>query len=149
MSEQRIDTKGAYQEQVEVTGRVLAVDIPKGQCQLWLDDSTYVPLAFTEKQEPCIANALMSRKHRELTALGVGEFTPDGVLKRIVRADQLSLSYDMIKPRDPNAPNGTAHDLMERIAKRFENLPEEVLEQIPTDLSMRVNTPGYCSVCGK
>ena len=139
MAEQRTDTKGAYQDQVEVTGRVLAVDIPKGQCQLWLDDSTYVPLAFTEKQEPCIANALMSRKHRELTALGVGEFTPDGVLRRIVRADQLSLSYDFEKP-DPNIPEGsTAHDLMERIAKRFENLPEEELARIPTDLAKRAS----------
>ena len=137
MSEQRTDTKGAYQDKVEVTGRVLAVDIPKGQCQLWLDDSTYVPLAFTEKQEPCIANALMSRKHRELTALGVGEFTPDGALKRVIRADQLSLSYDFEK-RDPDAP-----DLMETLDKLFSDLPEEEWENVPTDFAKLLSERGH------
>ena len=135
---------GAYEKRVEVTGRVLEVNIPKGQCQLWLDDTTYVPLAFTKKQEPCIANALKSHSHRQLTAVGIGEFTSEGVLKRIVRADQLSLSYDMIEPRDPNAP-----DLMETLDKLFSDLPEEELAKIPTDLSMRANTPGYCAMCGK
>ena len=139
MTERHTDSNGAYQDQVEVTGRVLAVDIPKRQCQLWLDDATYVNIAFTEKQEPCISNAFMSRKHRELTVRGKGEFTPDGVLKRIVRADELSLSFDMIEPRDPNSPRGTAHDLMERIAKRFENLPEEELERFPADFAKRAS----------
>ena len=127
----------SYEKQVEVTGRVLAVDIPKGQCQLWLDDTTYVPLAFTEKQEPCIANALMSHKHRELTALGVGEFTPDGTLKRIVRANQLSLSYEH-ESSDPNSP-----DLMETLDKLFSDLPEEEWENVPTDFGKPLSEHGH------
>lgn len=129
MAEQSIDT---YRKQVEVTGRVLEVSIPKGQCQLWMNDSTCVPLAFTEKQEPCISNALKSHKYRELTVSGIGEFTPDGVLKRIVRADEFRLSYNKTELCYPNAPS-----LMDRIMRRFDDIPEEELEKLPSDLSIR------------
>lgn len=149
MSEQRKDGDGTYQDRVEVTGRVLEVNVLKKQCQLWLDDDTYVPLAFTEEQEPRIATALKAHKDRELTARGVGEFTPDGVLKRVVSADELALEYDS-RILEPTVSEGSsADDLMEWIDELFSDVPEEELARIPTDLSMRVNTPGYCSVCGK
>ena len=136
MTEQPMHSKDTYQREVEVTGRVLAVNIPKGQCQLWLDDSTYIHLAFTEKQEPCIANALTSHKHRELTALGVGEFTPDGTLKRIVRADRLSLSYEH---KNPNPNGSTARNLMDVLDELGRGIPEEELENFPTDLAQRAS----------
>ena len=149
MAEQRTDTNGLYQDKVEVTGRVLEVNILRKQCQLWLDDTKYIPLAFTEEQEPRIATALKAHKDRKLTARGVGEFTPDGTLKRIIQADELILAWDIQILKPAASKSSSAHDLMERIAKRFENLPEEELARYPTDLSMRVNTPGYCSVCEK
>ena len=149
MTEQLTDTKGVYQDSVEVTGRVLEVNILKKQCQLWLDDDTYVPLAFTEEQEPRIATALKAHKDRELTVRGVGEYTPDGVLKRVVRADELILAYDNRILEPVVSKGSSAHDLMDRIAELGRGIPEEELARIPTDLSMRVNTPGYCSVCGR
>ena len=143
MSERHTDSNGTYQDSVEVTGRVMEVNILKKQCQLWLDDTTYVPLAFTEEQEHRIATALKAHKDRELTARGVGEFTPDGTLKRVVHADELILEYDsrILEPRDPNG--STAHDLMERISKRFDNLPEEEWENVPTDFAKLLSERGH------
>ncbi len=130
MPEQHRDTDGTYQDRVEVSGRVMEVNIRKKQCQLWLDDTTYVPLTFTEKQEPRIATALQRHKSEWLTVRGRGEFTPDGVLKRIVRADNLNLSHG----NDPNAPG-----IMERIDEIFGDVPDEVWDKVPADLSMRLD----------
>ncbi len=133
MSERHTDSNGTYQDSVEVTGRVMEVNILKKQCQLWLDDATYVPLAFTEEQEPRIATALKTHKDRELTVRGVGEFTPDGVLKRVVSADELILEYAS-RILEPTVSKGSsADDLMEWIDELFSDLPEEEWENVPTD----------------
>ena len=123
MTEQPTDAKGAYQDSVEVTGRVLEVNILKKQCQLWLDDDTYVPLAFTEEQEPRIATALKAHKDRELTARGVGEFTPDGVLKRVIRADELILAYNSRILEPAVSEGSSADDLMKWMDELFSDLP--------------------------
>lgn len=149
MPKQRKDSDGTYRDSVEVTGRVLEVNILKKQCQLWLDDATYIPLAFTEEQEPRIATALKVHRDRELTARGLGEFTSDGTLKRIVHADELILAYDSRILEPAISKGSSTHNLMERIAELGRGIPEEELERIPSDLSIRVNTPGYCSVCGR
>ena len=143
MTEQRTDTKGVYQDSVEVTGRVLEVNILKKQCQLWLDDDTYVPLAFTEEQEPRIATALKAHKDKELTVRGKGEYTPDGVLKRIVRADELILAYDSRILEPAVSKGSSADDLMKWMDELFSDLPEEEWENVPTDYAKLLSERGH------
>ena len=135
MTKQGKNSDHPYEGEVEVSGRVLEADVRRKRCQVWLDDDTYVSVAFTAgEQESQITSALGSHKHTQVIVHGLGAFTPEGELKGIIRTDRVRLRPLDAPSVDPNAPN-----IMESIAEIVKDVPDEEWDKLPADLSSRLD----------
>ena len=96
--------KGSPENELEVIGRVLLVDIRKMCFQLWKDDGTSVQVQFTKDQEVDVISALMDHASARLRVRGCGEHGSDGVLGKVSSIESLELVPDIATSFDPSDP---------------------------------------------
>ena len=126
-----------HRKPVEITGSVYLINVERRELKLRTDDGFRVPVTFAGEQENRVIAALQMRKQANLKVSGLGEFRPDGVLKRVVSVE--NFGFALIGREIP-------HGVL-TIGERFDaltaDIPEEVWAQIPTDLSERHNYYAY------
>ena len=125
----------AYQDEVDITGKVLEADVRQKKFQIWPDEHMKVTVAFTEEHESRITAALKEHETVSLRVKGRGEFTPQGVIMKISSVTGLDIVSDKEKESfDPDAPR--IEDVIKEIAK---DVPDEEWEKLPHDLTDRLD----------
>ena len=118
-----------HEDRVEISGEVFEADVKKGRFQLWSGEDTAVSVAFTPEQEDQVTTALKEHKTVRLSVKGLGEFSPNGKLHRVLQVDELRLTtavrvYDKsVRPIE---------DLLNELAK---GVPQEEWDRLPSDLN--------------
>ena len=129
--------KTKYLKPVDIVGSVYLINVERRELKLRTDDGFRLPVTFTGEQENRVIAALQMRKQANLKVSGLGEFRPDGVLKRVVSVE--NFGFALIGREIP-------HGVL-TIGERFDALTADILEevwaQIPTDLSERHNYYAY------
>ncbi len=128
----------SYQDEADITGRVLAADVRKRQFQVWIDNQTSVSVAFTAEQESKITTALKEHKAMRLRVRGRGEFTSQGMLRKITEVECL----DTVRGED-SAFDAGAPAIEDVIAEIFRDVPDEEWDRVPRDLSYRLDSYLY------
>ena len=113
---------------IEVTGRVLLVDLHDGSIGLWTADETKITVAFTTEQEREVLTAFDWRTFACLQVQGRGEFV-DGQLQRIAKIHQTKIALDKREKPPDYRP------IWEEIADIVKDIPPEELAKLPTDLA--------------
>jgi len=118
-----------HEDRVEISGEVFEADVKKGRFQLWAGEDTAISVVFTPEQEDQVTTALKEHKTARLSVKGLGEFSPNGKLHRVLQVDELRLTtavrvYDKsIRPIE---------DLLNELAKE---VPQEEWDRLPSDLN--------------
>ena len=102
MEESENNSSRASQGEVDITGRVLQVDIRAGTFEIWPDGEEKITAAFTGEQGSKVLNALVRHSDSHTQVFGQGEYI-DGKLKRIVRVDTIRTIQDKA-PATPTQP---------------------------------------------
>ena len=127
----------SYREKVEITGSVTQINVESCTLKMRTGDGLPVTVTFAAEQEDRVIAALQMRKQANLKVSGLGEFLPDGVLKRVASVE--NFGFELIEREiPPGAPT-----IGERFDALTKDIPEEVWAQIPTDLSERHNYYAY------
>ena len=121
----------SYREPVEITGSVYQINIESRTFKMKTDDGLRVRATYTEETKHRVIEALKYAGERLLMVSGRGEFSHDGVLKRVVKSDRIIFA---IRPReiDPDAPT-----IGDKIDARIAARPPEYWDQFPTNLVER------------
>ena len=129
-----------YRKPVEITGSVYQINIESRTFKMKTDDGLRVTVPYTDETKYRVIEALKYARERLLMVSGRGEFSHDGVLKRVVKSDRIILA---IPPReiDSNAPT-----IGDKIDARIAAHPPEYWEQFPTNLVDRhlAHRHGHC-----
>ena len=128
----------SYQDEVDITGRVLEADVRQRKFQIWIDDKTNVSVTFTREQESVITTALKEHESMRLRVKGRGGFTSQGILKKITQVECL----DSIQGED-SALDASAPRIEDVIADIFRDVPDEEWDRVPRDLSYRLDSYLY------
>ena len=123
-----------YEDEVNVTGRVLEADVRQRKFQLWIDDRTSVHVSFSQEQETEVTTALKDHKILRVKARGRGEFTPQGTLHRIIIVNSLILIRGEEPAFDASAP--AIEDVLAALAKQ---VPDEEWDGLPPNLTDRLD----------
>lgn len=130
----------SYREPVEITGSVYQINIESRTFKIKTDDGLRVTAPYTDETRYRVIEALKYAGERLLMVSGRGEFSHDGVLKRVVRSDRIIFA---IQPReiDPDAPT-----IGDKIDARIAARPPEYWDQFPTNLVERhlAHRHGHC-----
>ena len=113
---------------IEVTGRVLLLDVHDGIIGLWTADETKITAAFTPEQE---REALTAFNWRNITCLqvqGRGEFV-GGQLQRIAKIHQTKIVLNKREKPPDYRP------IWKKIADIMKDAPREELAKLPKDLA--------------
>ena len=116
---------------VDIIGSVYLINVERRELKLRTDDGFRVPITFTDEQENRVIAALQMRKQVNLKISGLGEFRPDGTLRRVVSVDSFGSSL-----KDREIPTG-APTIGEMIDAIIAETPPEAWEGVPTDSSHR------------
>ena len=130
------------QHPIELVGEVRAVTLwddedSGGEMQFRLDDGATVAVDFSEEHEARLAVALRYHQSRRIQITGLGDFGPDGKLRRVCRLDtQLPewLALARAAPPTPVKP-GTARAAVAKWIEFGKTIPEEELAKFPTDFA--------------
>ena len=123
-----------YEDQVELIGQVLEVDVKRGRFQLWRNGHGPVHVAFSEEQESQVTEALGNHQTRRLLVAGTAEFAPDGTALRMTAVDRLE-----ILPAEPTLFDQSARPIWEEIEELVSQVPAEEWEKLPDDLSFNLD----------
>ena len=126
------ENNAAYENDVEVKGRVLRVDVAAGTFDIWPDENSKITGVFTKEQERLVLNAIQRHSDWHTEVRGRGEFV-DGKLKRILKVDSLINRPDL-RPVEPNV-----RSLEEILDENFKEVPQEEWDQLPHDLVDRLD----------
>ena len=130
----------SYREPVEITGSVYQINIESRTFKMKTDDGLRVKAPYTDETMHRVIEALKYAGERPLRVSGRGEFSHDGVLKRVVKSDRIIFA---VPPReiDPNAPT-----IGDKIDARIATHPPEYWDQFPTNLVERhlAQRHGHC-----
>jgi hypothetical protein len=118
-----------HEDRVEISGEVFEADVKKGRLQLWSGEDTAVSVAFTPEQEAQVTTALKEHKTARMHVKGLGEYSAQGKLFRILQVDELRLTASMIHYDTSARP---IEDLLEELAKE---IPKEEWDNLPRDLN--------------
>ena len=123
--------KKTHRKPVEITGSVYLINVESRTFKMKTDDGLRVTAPYTDETKYRVIEALKYAGEQLLKVSGRGEFSHDGVLKRLVKSDCIIFA---IPPReiDPNAP--TITQMFDAI---IAETPPEAWEGVPTDLSHR------------
>ena len=124
----------AYEDEVDITGKVLEADVRKKNFQVWPDEHRRITVAFTEEHESQITTALKDHNSVSLRVRGHGEFSPQGVIMKISSVNSLDVVSDEEEFFDPDAPR--IEDVIREIVK---DVPDEEWEKLPHDLTDRLD----------
>lgn len=125
----------SYDDVVDVAGEVSMANV-RGSFALTLQETgAIVNGRFSAEQEERVLEALKNHRTARLRVTGVGEFsTHDRALKRFVRIDD-------VRPASANEPQYVedAPAIWEQLTALGEAAPKGTWDNVPTDLSMRID----------
>ena len=84
---------------------------------------------MSHEQTPAVICALREHSECRFKIIGLGDFSPAGQLKRVLRIDDHRLEW-ILPPEDPEGPS-----LWEKLEAIANSIPDEDLAKIPTDFS--------------
>lgn len=130
------------QHPIELVGEVRAVALNDdadggGVFRLRLEDGTTVEVDFSAEYEASIAVSLLESKSHRVKITGLGDFGPDGQLRRVCRLDTKMPEWLFKRRPTPDAPDApaSARDFMQRWVEFGKSIPEEELAKFPTDFA--------------
>jgi len=118
-----------HEDRVDVSGEVFEADVKQRRFQLWPDEDTKVIVAFTPEQEKQVTTALKEHKTARIHIKGLGEYSPQGKLLRVLQVDELLLTSAEVFYDQAAKP---IEDILEEIAR---GIPQEEWEKLPDDLN--------------
>jgi hypothetical protein len=127
----------SYEDTLDLVGEVRAADVKAGEdgaFAVLLEDGSRVSGSFSAGQEQTITKALYERNQLRLRIEGLGEFEPNGKLRRIVSIDRMEEHPLGETPFDPEAP-----PIWEVIAAIGKSVPEEDWRKVPSDLAANLD----------
>jgi len=122
-----------HEDRVEISGEVFEADVKKGRFQLWSGEDTTVSVDFTPEQEDQVTTALKEHKTAQMYVKGLGEYSAQGKLLRILHVEELRLTTSMIHYDRSARP---IEDLLEELAKE---IPKEEWDKLPNDLNVNLD----------
>ncbi len=123
--------KPPHQQKVEITGAVFQIDTERRKFKLRTPDGQAVSAPFTNENQHRVIAVLQDPENKLIKVSGLAEFTPNGALKRVVKAENITIALPE-RQIDPNAPTIT-----EMIDALIAESPPETWAGVPTDLSHR------------
>lgn len=125
-----------YEDNVDLVGEVTASNVRSGAFELTLEvGGVRVAGKFSPEQEATVLEALRDHRKLRLRVKGVGEFsTHDKLLKRLLSVDQVTFTGDAECEYDT-----TATPIWETLVALGDSIPREAWDELPTDLSTRVD----------
>ena len=123
-----------YREPVELTGSVFQIDTERRRFKMKTDDGLRVSVPYSDENRHRVIEVLRDPDDRLIKVSGLGEFAPDGTLKRIVKAQSIIMAVARWERGevDPNAPS-----VGERADAFIARYPKEFWDNMPTDLVER------------
>ena len=122
----------ADERDAEAISRVMQLDVRKRQFNLWTDEKRCIPVQFNENQESDAIAALRAHDSTRFRVRGRGNFLPDEEAPKIIRM------HTIIPVRDGEpALDSDSCDIMTAIDRIVADIPDEVWETVPRDLSER------------
>ncbi len=124
----------SYREQVEITGPVFQIDTERRRFKMRTDGGQPVSVPYSDENRHRVIEVLRNPEDRLIKVSGMGEFAPDGTLKRVVKADRIIIAVARWERGeiDPNAPS-----IGERMDAFIARYPKEYWDNMPTDLVER------------
>ena len=122
-----------YEDMVRLVGKVLQADVKSLRFVLYPPSGTGVQVLFEEAQEDVVIRALKEHRSQVLQVEGTGEYGADGQLKRIKGISSLFLE------RDEMASDAERTPIWAKIEALGQEIPQEDLGSIPTDMSSRID----------
>ena len=130
--------ESSYEDEVDITGRVLEADVKQRRCQIWIDDKRNVAATFTLEQETLVTSALKEHESMRVRVRGRGQFTPEGRPSKITQVTALEPVEGKRFELDDEAPS-----IEEVMADIFGDIPDRDWDCVPTDLSRRLDSYIY------
>ncbi len=129
-----------YEDVVDVVGEVRMANVGPGKFSLQLDDTeTLVSGCFSPAQESAVLDALRNHRSVRLRVQGIAEFaTSDRQIKKFSRVDWVDTAALAEQDFDE-----TATPIWEQLATIGESAPEGTWDDVPNDLSMRIDEIVY------
>lgn len=129
-----------YEDVVDVIGEVRMANVGPGTFSLQLDDTeTLVGGRFSPEQESEVLEALRNHRSLRLRVQGVAEFaTSDRQIRRFSRVDKVTPAELAEQGFDE-----TAIPIWEQLAAIGKSAPEGTWDNVPSDLSMRIDEIVY------
>ena len=126
--------KAGHRKQVEITGSVYQIDTERRRFKVLTEDGLRVTAPFSDENRHRVIEVLRDPKNRLIKVSGLGEFRPDGTLKRVVKAESIIIAVARWERGeiDPNAP--TVGERADAFIARY---PKEFWDSMPTDLVER------------
>jgi hypothetical protein len=119
--------RDGYEDDVDVVGRVIAADVERHVFVVHADDGSKVVAELSSEHEPQVLTALREHTARRVRLRGRGHFSAGGVPQRVSPVDQLD---------DLTSENGGERPpIWEVVARIGDEVPPDVLDQVPTDLA--------------
>jgi hypothetical protein len=136
---QRIIERGqsSYEDEINLEGEVRMASLRTqdgGTFTLHLEDGIFVDGVFSTEQESEVTEALHKHHTLRIRIRGLGEFSRDGKIKRILRVDFLEKHSFQEERFDPNAK-----PIWEALAEIGKSVPEEEWAKIPQDASVNLD----------
>jgi len=119
--------RAGYEDDVDVVGRVVAVDVERRLFTVHALDESLVVAELAAEFEAQVIAALREHAARWVRVRGRGHYTTAGVLQRVAPVD--GLEEDAAAPAPGQPPIGAI------IAQLGESLPPGALDDVPTDLA--------------
>ena len=128
-------TESVYEDLVDLTGEVRMAQLDGGRFVLLLEAGRSAAGRFAQAQEALVLEALSRHRDVRLRIKGIAEFNDfDRSLRRVIRVDEA-----LIVSGDESLYNGGVRPIWETLAEIGAQVPFEVWEDLPTDLSKRVD----------
>ena len=132
-------TESVYEDQIDLTGEVRMAQLDGGKFVLLLKDGRTANGRFLQEQESLVLEALSRHREVHLRIKGVAEFNEfDRSLRRVVRVDSASIVAGGETTYKEAAP-----PIWETLAKIGAQAPANAWDDLPTDLSKRVDEHLY------
>jgi hypothetical protein len=122
------------QEAVQLSGEVFEADVRVGRFQIALPDATKVTAEFEPGQEEIVTSALKEHKVRKVAIKGTGQYSPAGMLSKVVAITELRL--ESVPSQTPRAQLSELWRDLDRLSSE---VPDEEWRKLPTDLSLNVD----------
>ena len=130
--------KQVGQHPVELVGEVRAVTLNDGDdgggvCRLRLDDGATISVNFDARHEFSVAMALLHHAYELIRISGLGDFGPDGKLKRVLRVD--THKPEWIRQPSPLPFDTTNLTISQVFIEAGKLIPEEEWAKFPPDFA--------------